>query len=166
MKQAVSVVEADLVKAYKSEVAGVQLFKGLLWLQSTEHQQLCSLLILLEQQTQAGLLDLLQRRQIRAGSLLFSKVGGFSYGFALACLPWKLSLRVLMHSADPYLHLFRRLQAQSAPEDHEFLTYLVAHEEALLSFLQQEINGDSEPAVRQIRGMMRKSVDPQPAKIS
>lgn len=159
-------LDAELLQAYRSEVAGVQLFRAMLWLQTHQRQQLCSLLILLEHQTQAGLLELLQRRQIEPGSLLLSKLGGFTYGFALGCLPWRLSLRVLMRSAEPYLALFRRLLAHSTAEDRGFLGYLVAHEEALLAFLQQEISGDSEAAVRQIRGMMHKSIDPQAPKIS
>ncbi|WP_416398667.1 hypothetical protein [Allohahella sp. A8] len=166
MRSANVSTDAKLLKAYRSEVAGVQLFKALLWLQTKERQHLCSLLILLEHQTQAGLLDLLQRRQIQPGSLLLSKIGGFTYGFGLACLPWKLSLRILMRSAEPYLALFRHLLAHSTPEEQVFLSYLVAHEEALLAFLQQEIRGDSAPAVRHIRGMMHKSIAPPASKIS
>ena len=143
---------ADLQLLFASERLGVAMFSTLQRLSINKSKiQKWQLLLALEQNTLAEVRALASRQGLPIPSTPVATITGVFYGILFTLLPWKLNMRLLRSGTRAYLPLFERLKAQHS--DPVF-GYLLAHEQALKVFAEQELHGNSSNAASAIRQVL------------
>ena len=57
-------------------------------------------------------------------------------------MPWEEAMATLAELARPYLERFQALLAAAAPEDASMVSFMAAHEAAVIRIAKQEASGD------------------------
>ena len=79
---------------------------------------------------------------------------GIERGIARAELGWDQALQAMAKSLPHFIELYGRLEAMAPTQDRDGMAFLMAHEIALLDFVERELNGESDAATAPILALI------------
>lgn len=147
--------QKDLNTIVESEIFGIALFGAAKkFAKHTQQQQKWQTLEALEQQTLVRLQEFLQETQQTATSRSHIKLKGHIFGYALAKMPWKISMYLLKDGTQPFMQTFARLLQHADPKTKAFFDYIMAHEQSIYDFAQQELKKPSAHSLASVEALL------------
>lgn len=147
--------EKDLYHIYESEVMGEAMF-GLLTRLSVNVDSKRKWLALarLESQTKQRYLEYVADKPLFADKSRPSSLQGLGYGLLFAMLPWNKAMKMLSEGTAPFMDVFGRLQQHAAEGDAPFFDYVMAHEEAIKAFADEELAGNRHTSLQPVEALL------------
>jgi hypothetical protein len=151
----------QLQKAHQIEVGGEAAYVAAArWTWNQQRRAKWVTLAKLETQTKGRISRAIAAAGGTANERGIDALIGFAAGGLLACLPWKIALRlvrpIIVHALSFWAALARDYPNGDAPL-HE---YLVAHEQAQLEFVQEELSGDPDGSLRHVSRLLTSRAHP------
>jgi hypothetical protein len=134
---------AGIAELYAAEVLGEGLASR--WLELTsnpDHKYKLALFLQLESEAKIRLRPLLARYGLDLAEDQRQRSAGAAVAERFASMPWKDAMATLAELARPYLERFQALLVGAAPEDASMVSFMVAHEAAVIRIAKQETIGD------------------------
>ncbi|XID75827.1 hypothetical protein ACF3NA_04655 [Alkanindiges sp. WGS2144] len=149
-------IQKDLNKSLESEVLGEQLFAtAARFSVNKTRRQKWQTLRQLETQTKNRLWQYLAETQQYARTKPFIRLEATVSGFALACLPWKISMSLLERGTLPFLATFTRLEQHGKSDELDFFSYMTTHEQAIQKFAQLEKQGKGDSSLHAVLNLLQ-----------
>jgi hypothetical protein len=134
---------AGIAELYAAEVLGEGLASRWLELNSNPDQKYkLALFLQLESEAKVRLRPLLARHGLTLAEDQSQRSAGAAAAENFASMPWKDAMATLAGLARPYLERFQVLLAAATPEDAPIVSFMVAHEGAVIRIAQREAVGD------------------------
>ncbi|MCH7314607.1 hypothetical protein [Acinetobacter sp. ANC 3882] len=148
--------QQDLNTALESEILGELIFlNAAKYTRSIEQQQKWQTLAKLETQTLQRLEDFLAQHSHTASIRPHIKLQAKASGIAMAKLPWKAAMHLLKQGTKPFMETFERMTQHADATTQEFLSYLLAHEQALAEFAAQELQGNHQHSLEAVLSLLK-----------
>jgi hypothetical protein len=134
---------AGIAELYAAEVLGEGLASRWLELNPNPDQKYkLALFLQLESEAKVRLRPLLARHGLDLVEDQRQRSAGAAVAEKFASMPWKDAMATLAELARPYLERFQVLLTAAAPEDAPMVSFMVAHEGAVIRIAKQEAVGD------------------------
>lgn len=147
--------QKDLNTILESEIFGIALFgTAKKFAKQPQHQEKWQALEALEQQTLERLQAFLQEQQQTAKARVHIQFKGQVLGYALAKMPWRIAMYLIKDGTQPFMKTFARLSSHADHETREFFDYVMAHEQSIYDFAQQELKKKYGTSLAQVRALL------------
>jgi hypothetical protein len=134
---------AAIAELYAAEILGEGLASRWLELCSDPDQKYkLSLFLQLESEAKVRLRPLLARHGIDVAEDSRQRAAGAAAAENFASMSWKEAMATLAELARPYLERFETLLAAASREDLPMVSFMVAHEAAVIRIAEREAIGD------------------------
>jgi hypothetical protein len=134
---------AGIAELYAAEVLGEGLASRWLELSAVpDHKYKLALFLQLESEAKVRLRPLLARRGLNLVEDERQRSAGAAVAAKFASMPWRAAMAELAVLARPYLDRFQALLDAAPFEDVPWISFMVAHEAAVIGFAQREARGD------------------------
>jgi hypothetical protein len=134
---------AGIAELYAAEVLGEGLASRWLELNTDPDQKYkLALFLQLESEAKVRLRPLLARHGLDLSEHQSQRSSGAAAAEKFASMPWKDAMATLAELARPYLERFEVLLTAATPEDAPTVSFMVAHEAAVIRIAKQEAVGN------------------------
>jgi len=135
---------AGIAELYAAEVLGEGLASRWLELCSDPDQKYkLELFLQLESEAKVRLRPLLARHGIDLAEDSRQRAAGAAAAEKFASMSWQEAMATLAELARPYLERFQALSVAATPEDLPMVSFMVAHEGAVIRIAEREAIGDA-----------------------
>ncbi len=132
---------AGVAKAYQDEVMGEGMTCGFLAWCPDDLKTVMATLLQLESEAKVRLRPLVHRMGLPLAEDERGRQIGREYAEGWRDIPWGEAALKLAELAKPYLERFKQLEAAAPDGDKPFLSYMVAHEQAIIDYCELEAAG-------------------------
>jgi len=145
-----------VLEAYQGEVAGQALYRAAAAAASDPDQSYkFRALEQLELETKEKLRSVLERRGGPTEEAAALGEAGEKLAETLFAGPdWRGAMRRYAEAIEPYLRKFEQLEAEAPRDDAEVMAYLVAHEQAQVTFATREAEGEAETSIEPVLALL------------
>ena len=137
--------EKDLQHIHESEIYGRAVFTVAAKVAlKAGHKEKWLVLKALEEKTLQRYLDYMADTGQQVVEPKIWELKGYVEGLGLGLMPWRLAMKMVRDATGPFQEKFLRLKENAKDDEREFFAYVYAHEKALESFAQKELDRDEE----------------------
>ena len=135
--------QSGIAELYAAEVLGEALASRWLELSSSPEQKFkLALFLQLESEAKVRLRPLLARHGLDLVEDQGQRSAGIAVAEKFAAVPWKDAMATFADLARPYLERFQALLTVATPEDLPLVSFMVAHEAAIIRIAKREAAGE------------------------
>jgi len=145
---------AGIRELYQGEVLGEGLTSQLLAICADEEKFVVSLLLQVESEAKVRLRPFLFKLGISVQEDESMREAGVAFAATLKDVPWRTAVAELAELSKPYLERYRLLEAAAPAADLEHVSYMVAHEQAIVDYFELEACGKGQDGIAGLQALL------------